>query len=57
MKKPTNPSKVIIIPQTPQNNNSQAECPQSNTSGEKQEPAQAPAQQKAEADESEEEAE
>lgn len=57
MKKPTNPSKVIIIPQTPQNNNSQGECPQCNNPAEKQEPAQAPAQQKAEADEGEEEEE
>ena len=57
MKKPTNPSKVIIIPQTPQNNNSQGECPQGNNPAGKQEPAQAPAQKKAEADEGEEEAE
>lgn len=57
MKKPTNPSKVIIIPQTPQNNNSQGECPQCNNPAEKQEPAQVPAQQKAEADEGEEEEE
>ena len=57
MKKPTNPSKVIIIPQTPQNNSKQEECPQGNTPSENQVPPQAPAQQKAEADEGEEEAE
>ena len=57
MKKPTNPSKVIIIPQTPQNNSKQEECPQGNTPSENQVPPQAPAQQKAEADENDEEAE
>lgn len=56
MKKPTNPSKVIIIPQTPQNNGKQEECPQCNAPAENQAPEQAPVQQQAEA-EAEEEAE
>ena len=55
MKKPTNPSKVIIIPQTPQNNNKQ-EVPQCNAPAD-QAPAQAPVQQQAEAEAAEEEAE
>ena len=56
MKKPTNPSKVIIIPQTPQNNNKQEVAPQSNAPAD-QAPAQAPVQQQAEAEQAEEEAE
>ena len=56
MKKPTNPSKVIIIPQTPQNNNSQAECPQCNPPAEEQAPVQPPVQQQSEPQQSEEEA-
>lgn len=55
MKKPTNPSKVIIIPQTPQNNNKQEVAPSSAPAN--QAPAQAPVQQQAEAEEAEEEAE
>ena len=56
MKKPTNPSKVIIIPQTPQNNNKQEVAP-SSAPAEKEAPAQAPAQQQTAAEEVEEEAE
>ena len=55
MKKPTNPSKVIIIPQTPQNNNQQAQAPQGSTPAEKQEST--PAQQKVEGEKAEEKAE
>ena len=57
MKKPTNPSKVIIIPQTPQNNNKQGECPQCENPTETQVPAQPPVQQQAENEAEEEEAE
>ena len=41
MKKP-NPSKVIIIPQTPQNNNMEQEAPQEKTSMETQAPVTGP---------------
>ena len=44
MKKPTNPtpSKVIIIPQTPQNNNMEEMAPQDKSSVETQAPVSAP---------------
>ena len=55
--KKTNPSKVIIIPQTPQNNNKMEEqAPQANAPVEAPAP-QGPAQQQAKAEIAEEEAE
>lgn len=59
MKKPINPnpSKVIIIPQTPQNNNMEEEAPQGNTPTMTQAPPQGPAQQEASAETVAEEAE
>ena len=42
-----NPSKVIIIPQTPQNNKSEEEAPQGNTPTMTQAPPQGPAEQEA----------
>ena len=55
--KKTNPSKVIIIPQTPQNNGQQVECPQCEAPTENKAPVQPPVQQEAEAEPAEEEAE
>ena len=57
MKQPTTPSKVIIIPQTPQNNPKQVEAPKTNTPVEAPAPPQGPAQQEASAETAEEEAE
>ena len=55
--KKTNPSKVIIIPQTPQNNSQQVECPQCEAPTENKAPVQPSVQQEAEAEPAEEEAE
>lgn len=56
MKKPVNPSKVIIIPQTPQNNNMETEVPKANNPVETQAPP-TTAPQQAEAEVAEEEGE
>ena len=48
--KKTNPSKVIIIPQTPQNNSQQVECPQCDAPTENKAPVQPSVQQEAEAE-------
>ena len=57
MKKPVNPSKVIIIPQTPQNNNMETEVPKANNPVETQAPVSTPttAPQQAKAEVAEEE--
>ena len=53
-----NPSKVIIIPQTPQNNKSEEEAPQGNTPTMTQAPPLGPAEEEASAEiDAEEEAE